>query len=292
MFFLQISVHPPAKHISTPCSVPLCIIIHTFIHGLPEISPFPSHSLGSIMLFTALSHVGILSSLIFHSHALPVKPQGYVDRLEAQKRASYSVVAVDGSIAVTTQSIQTVTQTLKDTMTVTASPTITAVSKETVTEIVTQPSSTKVGLLPSERSTTSTSSYRIVDSSGTTTPALYSTETTIILPTSSIRSTRHSTPTTTIAPSTSTPSSQTTAQSCSSSWITSAVVSSPTASSNSLQTSTTTTSIYTSQQTTTSRAYDDGFWHTYYPYPNVTSSSSSNPYHKGVVTALPILAMK
>ncbi|MCJ1425472.1 hypothetical protein MMC29_003371 [Sticta canariensis] len=244
------------------------------------------------MLFSALSHVGIFSSLIFHIYALPVKPQGYVDRSEAQKRASYSVVAVDGSIAVTTPSIQTVTQTLKDTMTVTASPIIPAVSKETVTEIVTQPSSTKVGLLPSDRSTTSTSSYRIVDSAGTTTPALDPTETTIVVPTSSIGSTRYSTPTMTIAPTTLTPSSQTTTQPCSSSWITSAVVFSPTVSSNSLQTSATTTSIYTYQQTTTSGTYDDGFWHTFYPYPNATSSFSSGSYDKGVVTALRSPAMK
>ncbi|MCJ1268110.1 hypothetical protein MMC22_007996 [Lobaria immixta] len=133
------------------------------------------------MLFSVLSQAGILSSLIFQTYALPFKPQEDVDRPEAQKRASYSVVEVDGSAAntspgVATPTIETVTQTLKDTKTITASPIIPSVSKQTITEVVTQSSSTKIGPLPSEGATTSISSYRIVDSVGTTTPPVLYTD--------------------------------------------------------------------------------------------------------------------
>lgn len=280
------------------------------------------------MLFSTLSQASLLSFLAFQTFALPFKSQRYAERLEAQKRALYSVVEVDGSapttsLTSTTPTIETVTQTLKDTKTITASPVIPSVIEQTITKVITQQSLA----LPTKK-TTSTLSYHIVDSAEPTTlPVVHSmktttivptssvgslhnstpatlvmstswigpirnyTRTTLSVPTSSIASVQNSAPTTTIAPMSSTTMSLAASQSCFSSLIAPAVGSAPT-SIQSQHTSNTTTSISALQPTTTRTTYDDGFWHTLYPYPIVTSSPTSDPYDKSVVTELPAPTIK
>lgn len=244
------------------------------------------------VLFKAI----VFSSLIVMIGALPLKSNGAVQRLANQKRASYSVVAVDGSSAAISSTsalskIVTVTHTLEDKKTVTASPTIPSGPKETVitTKVITETSaniispstttsksttrntessaaytSTSIASKSPPSSSSTASSYRVVDPARQTESPLDDSVSTItyfatLSTTSSYRPAKNNVPT----PSTT--SSPTAIQPCSSTFTSSSRVSSSLGLKDAHHTNNTLSS--NPPRKTLNMSYDNGLWQTYPPNP-------------------------
>lgn len=245
------------------------------------------------MYLTPLFHVSALC-LFLTAHAFPIKPVEPHPRLAHQKRASYSVVAVDGSSPppladATTPKFESVTHTVDDRKAATAltstftSSIKTLISTKIITEIATPtlviPTSTVTSISTLRITTvelkTSVSVVTEHVSRVAQPPASYdvvnAAETTKALPDKSL--------------SRQLPLPSFANQSSTTSRTISIPVPTPTSSSTFSQ-SGGSTSTYTSQPITTSTRFGASSWNSSYPYPNATSSAAYQPCKTGASTAI------
>ncbi len=238
------------------------------------------------MYLTPIVHVLALYFFFFLAHAIPIKPLESFQRLALRNRASYSVVAVDGSSpypssAATVAPVRTVTQVVDDMKTVTALPRMFTSSIKTIvsTQVVTE-LARPIGVMPFS-TVTSISTLRI-----TTVQLKKSVSTLTQQAPEAIRSIASfhevAPPGTIKAPPeksspTPFPIGSVGGHSDTASTTASAPVVASISSTTQYLSSEPSSSTYTSQPIISTVTFDTGMWHSSYPYLNATSAAISHP---------------